>query len=304
MTRTPAVPVLSFLTDYGLQDGFVAACHGVIAAIAPHARVIDVTHLIPPQDIRRGSAVLAQTLPHLPPGSVHLAVVDPGVGTARRPVAVATARGDVLVGPDNGLLHPAWDALGGAVAAHQLTETRWMRGEVSSTFHGRDIFAPVAAHLAAGIPLAEVGRALDPAGLVRLPEPVARLDRESGRAEGEVVTVDRFGNVQTSLAPGLLAQIGVVRRPGARMLVSTPNGSGEVPYAAAFGDVPTGALVAYTDSAGLLALAVNGGSAAARLGLSPGDPVSVSPAGEAGSPAPSGEGGGTATASGADSRSW
>lgn len=276
MSRSPATPVLSFLTDYGLQDGFVAACHGVIAAIAPHARVIDITHLVPPQDVRRGSAVLAQTLPHLPPGSVHIAVVDPGVGTARRSIAVATARGDILVGPDNGVLHPASDRLGGLVAAHELTESRFMRTEVSSTFHGRDVFAPVAAHLASGVPLAEVGPALDPAGLVRLPAPARRLDRDSGRAEGEVVTVDHFGNVQTSLGPDLLAEAGALRVPGARVLVGTPDDGGEVPYAATFGDVPTGALVAYTDSAGLFTLAVNGGSAAARLGLAPGDPVAVS----------------------------
>lgn len=281
--------MLSFLTDYGLQDGFAAACHGVIAAIAPHARVIDITHLVPPQDIRRGSAVLAQTLPHLPPGGVHIAVVDPGVGTARRSVAVETARGDIIVGPDNGLLLPACGSLGGAVAARELGDRRFMGPQVSSTFHGRDVFAPVAAHLANGVPLAEVGPALAPGELVRLPEPVSRLDRETGRVEGEVVTVDHFGNVQTSLGPDLLAEAGALRVPGARVRVGTPDGYGEVPYAATFGDVPTGALVAYTDSAGLFTLAVNGGSAAAALGLAPGDPVAVS-AGTPGTPGTSAPG--------------
>lgn len=269
------VPVLSFLTDYGLQDGFVAACHGVIATIAPHARVIDITHLVPPQDIRRGSAVLAQTLPHLPAGSIHVAVVDPGVGTSRRSVAVATARGDVLVGPDNGLLPPAADSLGGVVGAHELSNRRLMGGSVSATFHGRDIFAPIAAHLANGVPLGDTGRALAPERLTRLPEPLRRVDREAGLAEGEVVTVDHFGNVQTSLGPGLLAEVGALPGPGALVHLSTLDGGGEVPYATTFADVPTGSLVAFTDSAGLFTLAVNGGSAAARLGLTPGDQVAV-----------------------------
>jgi S-adenosyl-L-methionine hydrolase (adenosine-forming) len=268
-------PTLTFLTDYGLQDGFVAVCHGVMAAIAPRARVIDITHLVPPQDVRRGAAVLAQALRHMPPGSVHIAVVDPGVGTARRAVAVATARGDVLVGPDNGIMHPATDTLGGAVAAHELTNPALLAADVSSTFHGRDIFAPVAAHLANGVPLAETGPAFDPAELVRLPEPRRAVDREAGRVEGEVVMVDRFGNLQTSLDPALLAEVGL--RPGVGVRLLAREGGGEVPYGTTFGDVPTGALVAYTDSDGLFTVAVNGGSAAARLALAPGDPVTVAP---------------------------
>lgn len=289
MAAPTSPPVLSFLTDYGLQDGFVAACHGVIAALAPHARVIDITHLVPPQDVRRGSAVLAQTLPYLPPGAVHIAVVDPGVGTARRPVAVATGRGDILVGPDNGIMHPATDILGGAVAAHLLANPELLAAEVSSTFHGRDVFAPVAARIACGLELAATGPALDPADLVRLPEPVRRLDRERGCAEGEVVTVDRFGNVQTSLEPGLLAELGLLPGAGAAVRVDGGGGAaGEVRYATTFGDVPAGALVAYTDSAGLFTLAVNGGSAAAVLGLSPGDPLTVAPPGAAPTTTPSG----------------
>ncbi|GGO87062.1 SAM hydrolase/SAM-dependent halogenase family protein [Wenjunlia tyrosinilytica] len=280
ITPVPS-PVLSFLTDYGLQDGFVAACHGVIAAISPSARVIDITHLVPPQDVRRGSAVLAQTLPHLPSRTVHIAVVDPGVGTARRSIALATARGDILVGPDNGILHPATDSLGGVVSAHELTNPELMGAHVSSTFHGRDVFAPVAAHLANGVALAEVGPAFAPAELVRLPAPERHLDLDAGRAEGEVVTVDHFGNVQTSLDPELLAQLGLRPGPGAAVYVRTPQAGGEVPYAGTFADVPAGGLVGYTDSAGLFTVAVNGGSAAARLGLSPGDQVSVGAPGAA-----------------------
>ncbi|GAB2577813.1 SAM-dependent chlorinase/fluorinase [Streptomyces capparidis] len=269
------VPVLSFLTDYGLDDGFVAACHGVIASIAPHARVIDVTHLIPPQDVARGAAVLAQTAAHLPAGCVHIGVVDPGVGTARRPVAVVTARGDALVGPDNGLLLPAAEELGGITAAYELTNRELMGREISSTFHGRDIFAPVAARLALGTAPRETGPALDPADLVRLPAPVRRLDAAAGRAEGEVVTVDRFGNVQTSLTPELLAELGL--RPGAPLRVAAGGAWHELPYATTFGEVPHGRTLVLADSSGLVALAVNGGSAAGRLGLAPGDGVAVEP---------------------------
>src|SRR5687768_14002867 len=161
---------ISLTTDYGLSDGFVAACHGVLARLAPAARVIDVTHLVPPGDVQRGSAVLAQTLPHLPV-AVHVAVVDPGVGTARRAVAVEAERG-VLVGPDNGLLTNAADALGGVRRAVALTNRSWHAPSVSTTFHGRDIFAPVAARLAAGADLADAGEPVDPDALVRLPEPL------------------------------------------------------------------------------------------------------------------------------------
>jgi S-adenosylmethionine hydrolase len=139
---------LSFLTDYGLDDGFVAACHGVAATIAPSVRIIDITHLVPPGDVRRGAAVLAQTLPYLPRG-VHVAVVDPGVGTGRRGVAVQVGE-SILVGPDNGLLSWAVTRAGGASSAYQLTNGELWLHPLSPTFHGRDIFIPVAAHLAAG----------------------------------------------------------------------------------------------------------------------------------------------------------
>src|SRR6516165_3972758 len=146
---------LTCLTDYGLEDGFVAACHGTAARIAPDARIIDITHLVQPGDVRRGAAVLAQTVSYLPP-AVHVAVVDPGVGTARRAIAVA-AGDSILVGPDNGLLSWAMAALGGGKAAVQLTNGELWLHPVSATFHGRDIFMPVAAHLAAGLQLAAAG---------------------------------------------------------------------------------------------------------------------------------------------------
>ena len=200
---------LSFLTDYGLEDGFVAACHGVGARIAPHADIIDVTHLIPPGDVRRGAAVLAQTVPYLPP-AVHVAVVDPGVGTARRGVAVA-AGDSVFVGPDNGLLSWAVTAAGGAARAFSLTNAKLWLSQVTPTFHGRDIFMPVAAHLAADTELAAAGEEIDVGGLVMLPAP-ERLVRD-GTAEGEVLTVDRFGNVQLTITG---ADLGGNRRRAGR----------------------------------------------------------------------------------------
>jgi len=260
---------LSFTTDYGLEDGFVAACHGVGARIAPHADIIDVTHLVPPGDVRRGAAVLAQTVPYLPP-AVHVAVVDPGVGTARRAVAVA-AGDSVFIGPDNGLLSWAVAAAGGAARAFSLTNRELWLSQVTPTFHGRDIFMPVAAHLAAGADLTAAGEQVDVAGLVTLPAP-ERLVRD-GTAAGEVLTVDRFGNVQLTLTAADAAQIGV--RPGGTVLVHCGHRQLTVPFRDTFGAVATGELVAYTDSAGLVAIAVNGGNAAQRLGLPAGARVSI-----------------------------
>ncbi|MEV4762109.1 SAM-dependent chlorinase/fluorinase [Micromonospora chokoriensis] len=263
-----ATPWISLTTDYGLTDGFVAACHGVIARLAPAVRVIDVTHLVPPADVRRGAAVLAQTVPHLPVG-VHVAVVDPGVGTARRGVALATP-GGLLVGPDNGLLPDAATALGGVTAAVQLVEPRWLAGRVSSTFHGRDVFAPAAARLALGAPLAEAGPPVDPADLVRLPTPTLTVDDEGFAAE--VVTVDHFGNVQLAAPARLLDPLPAALRVGAPGSEPTrPAVRGRT-----FADAPAGGLVVYVDSADLVAVAVNGGRAVDLLRMAPGDVLRVS----------------------------
>ncbi|MFI2713225.1 S-adenosyl-l-methionine hydroxide adenosyltransferase family protein [Micromonospora sp. NPDC018662] len=254
-------PCVSLTTDYGLADGFVAACHGVLARLAPSARVIDVTHLVPPADVRRGAAVLAQTVPYLPVG-VHVGVVDPGVGTARRGIALATP-GGLLVGPDNGLLLPAAAALGGVTAAVELTNPAWLAPAVSRTFHGRDVFAPVAARLALGARLVEAGPAVDPAELVRLPEPVVRID--AAGFDAEVLTVDHFGNVQLAapgtLLDGLPARVRVAGRPAV--------------HGRTFGDAAPGGLVVFADSAGLVAVAVHTGRAVDLLGVGPGDPVAV-----------------------------
>jgi S-adenosylmethionine hydrolase len=260
---------ISFLTDYGTVDGFVAACHGVIAKIAPEARILDITHQVPPGDVRRGALLLAQTLPFLPPG-VHIAVVDPGVGTRRRAVLVRTSE-HLLVGPDNGLLVWAADAVGGAVSAHALTNRELMLPHVSATFHGRDVFAPIAAHLSIGTPAHLVGPRFEVDELVRLPEPVARVAEFTAYAE--VLAVDRFGNVQTSLRPAHLTEIGTAL--GAALTVRTAHDAHTATFARTFGEVPRGTLAALVDSAGRVALAVNGGDAATELGLGPEDPLTL-----------------------------
>ena len=263
---------LSFLTDYGLEDGFVAACHGVAARIAPQASIIDVTHLIPPGDVRRGAAVLAQTVPYLPP-AVHVAVVDPGVGTSRRGLAV-TAGDSVFVGPDNGLLSWAVTASGGAARAFSLTNPELWLADVTATFHGRDIFMPVAAHLAGEAELAAAGPEIDVAELVTLPVP-ERLIRDSV-AEGEVLTVDRFGNVQLTITAADAAEIGL--KSGGTALIRCGRHQLIIPYRDMFGAVAPGELVAYADSAGLVCIALNGGDAAQKLGLPPGARVSIAAA--------------------------
>ncbi|MDQ7907382.1 SAM-dependent chlorinase/fluorinase [Phytohabitans sp. ZYX-F-186] len=250
---------ISLTTDYGLSDGFVASCHGVVARLAPRVRVIDVTHGVAPGDVPRGAAVLAQTVPHLPP-AVHVAVVDPGVGTARRGVAARTP-GGVLVGPDNGLLPWAADALGGIEELVELANPEWFLADVSRTFHGRDVFTPVAARLALGADLADAGPATAPATLFRLPEPVVAVG--DGWLEAEVLTIDRFGNVQLAAGGDALDGLGRHLRVGGVRAVRGTT----------FGEAAPGGLVVYVDSAGRAAVAVNGGRAAVVLSVTPGDVV-------------------------------
>ncbi len=252
---------ISFTSDYGRQDGFVAACHGVVAQIAPAVRVIDVSHEILPGDVRQGAAVLAQTVVHLPP-AVHLAVVDPGVGTTRRAVALQTP-GGILVGPDNGLLCWAADALGGIETAVSLENADWFRHPVSRTFHGRDVFAPVAARLATGAPLSQAGPALDPAALVRLPDPVVTVG--DGWLEAEVLTTDRFGNVQLAADGSALERLGDLLT-----VEGTPAVRGGT-----FADAENGQVVVFTDSADRVTVAVNGGRASVLLAVRPGDRVRI-----------------------------
>lgn len=255
---------VSFTTDYGQADGYVAACHGVVARLAPHARVIDVTHEIALADVRRAAAVLAETVDYLPT-AVHLAVIDPGVGTSRRAVAVDTGAG-VLVGPDNGLLPEPAEVLGGVRAAVELPPPAGAPGPVSHTFHGRDLFAPAAARIAAGAPLSQVGVVVDPDTLTRLPEPVVATG--DGWLEAEVRTVDRFGNVQLAARAAELDTLGPVGTPLA--LGATPAVRGDT-----FADAPAGGLVVLVDSAGYASVAVNRGRAVVILGVTPGERVRI-----------------------------
>jgi S-adenosylmethionine hydrolase len=262
---------LTFLTDFGLEDGFVAACHGVAARIAPSVRIIDITHLVPPGDIRRGAAVLAQTVISMPP-AVHVAVVDPGVGTGRRAIAVRAGDG-VFVGPDNGLLSWAITALGGAASGYELTNPALWNHPVSATFHGRDVFTPVAAHLLSGTALDQAGTRIDPAGLITLSAPTNRMGE--GEAEGEVLSVDRFGNVQLSVPSAAAGELGILI--GASMSIRCNHREIDVPYLTTFGAAAPGELIAFADSAGLISLAIRNGSAAERLSLPSGARVRIAP---------------------------
>lgn len=262
MTR----PIL-FLSDYGLADEFVGVCHAVIARLAPEVRVIDLAHEIPPQDVARGAAVLAGAVGYAPDDTVYLAVVDPGVGTARRPVVVE-AGSALLVGPDNGLLSRAWRALGGVRAAFELTSRDLMLDRVSPTFHGRDVFAPAAARLAAGMPPEEAGPPVDPATLEEVEVPGVRI--EEGHVHCKVFGVDRFGNVQLSARPPDLRDAGL---EGERIQVRVEGRGHELPVARTFGDVEPGEGVVIVDSAGYLTVGINRGRAAEELGVDGGDHV-------------------------------
>jgi S-adenosylmethionine hydrolase len=259
-----SAPIITFLTDYGRDDEFVGICHGVIARRCPQARVLDLTHGIAPQDVRAGALALVRALPYVPAG-VHLAVVDPGVGGARRGVAVSAADGQRFVGPDNGLLWPALQASGGVAAAVDLADSPYRLAPVSATFHGRDVFAPVAAALAGGAELRRVGEPLDPATLEVLHAPRPR--REGDALVATVLALDHFGNVQLGAT---LADLGAT-------VAEVRAGDATARVGRTFTDVAAGELLAYEDAQGALALAVNRGSAAQRLGVAAGDELRLHP---------------------------
>jgi S-adenosylmethionine hydrolase len=262
VAKRPSTPTIAFLTDYGLADDFVGICHGVIAQRCPRARIIDLTHGIPPHDVRAGALMLARALAYLPVGVV-LAVVDPGVGGPRRGVAIRAADGRRLVGPDNGLLSPALNAAGGPREAVDLSGSPFALAPISATFHGRDVFAPVAAALADGVALARVGEPVDPGSLVALELPAAT--DAAGALVAHVVWIDRFGNLQLdAVAADLLAA-----ELGGRdeVQITFSGGRLRARLGRAFADVADGELVLYEDAQGALAVAVNRGSAARRLGV-------------------------------------
>jgi S-adenosylmethionine hydrolase len=268
-------PFVSFLSDYGLEDAFVGVCHGVIARLCPEARVIDVTHGIPRHDVLTGAITLRNAIPFLPAG-IHLAVVDPTVGAsgsnARRAVALrCETERRVLVGPDNGLLSLAAERLGGVVNAVDIGRSPVRLEPVSATFHGRDIFAPVAAALAGGARLAEVGDPIEIEHLVGLDTPQAQADGEGLSAH--VLALDRFGNVILDAGHEQLGAAGL--RLGSELTLTVDGGRHPARYASTFADVAAGELLLYEDAERMAAVAVNHGSAAEVLGVDRGAAVRV-----------------------------
>ena len=265
---------ISFLSDYGDEDEFAGVCRAVIRQIAPDAPLIDLTHGIGRQGIRHGALALANALPYTPPG-VHLAVVDPGVGTARRPVVVTTIEeGRFLVGPDNGLLAPAIERFGGAARAIDISRSPFRLEPVSATFHGRDLFAPVAAHIALGARLDEAGEKFEPSELASLDLPTA--EGEDGSLLAHCLYADRFGNAVLDATRDQAEAAGLA--PGARIDLRAPDGRFEALWTSTFADVHEGEVLLYEDSSRRLALAVNNGSAAGLLDMGPDSEVTLRPA--------------------------
>jgi S-adenosyl-L-methionine hydrolase (adenosine-forming) len=279
-TGSPQRPFISFLTDFG-PDSAAAVCRGVMLSIARDAQIVDISHSVRKYAVRDGAFLLSTSLPWMPVG-VHVAVVDPGVGTARRPIGLLTGRGDVLIGPDNGLLIAAAERLGGIREARMLENREWMLERTSSTFHGRDIFAPMAAHLAIGGEFSAVGSIVEPGTLaaIRFPEP--RIGE--GVLESAIVYVDSFGNLRLAgerddlasavgdLSPGRAFQVEFGGSNGQSPIVET------VPWARTFGEIPLGRPLLYEDSSGRLAYADNQADVARRLGVGVDRPVTIRPA--------------------------
>ena len=264
--------IVSLLTDYGRDDDFVGVCHGVIRGIHPDAQIVDITHGIRRYAVRQGALVLRNTLPYMPIG-VHVAVVDPQVGSERRAVALQTGDGRFLVGPDNGLLSLAWERCGGVRLAVDLTRSPHRLEPVSATFHGRDIFAPVAARLATGAELAGAGDPLDPAVLATVELPVAGLQGDAVAAHALVV--DRFGNVGLNVHHDELAGTGMTL--GDTVEIEVAGERYLATYAQTFADVKPGELIVYEDAYRTLAVAINRGDAAGTLGLHPDAGVRLRP---------------------------
>ncbi|MGH9294367.1 MAG: SAM hydrolase/SAM-dependent halogenase family protein [Acidimicrobiales bacterium] len=282
---------MTLVTDYGPGSDFVGSLHAVIYRIAPGTRVIDFDHRIPPGDVTLGALRLERMTRYVPPG-VHVGIVDPGVGSRRLPVALATSE-RIFVGPDNGLLCWAAEACGGVSAAVVLDDERYVLQGRSTTFDGRDLFAPAAAHLAGGADITEIGSAIEPERLVSIERPRAIVDENGRSAVLEVTQVDGFGNVQLSGDASTARRLGL--EPGVvvstRTWTAPHTGAGEAPaasgaafsatFATSFSDVGTGALVLLVDSDGALGLSANRGRADALLGIVPWTTVRIERAGPA-----------------------
>jgi hypothetical protein len=265
MSSKPA-PIMTLITDFGLQDGHVGAMKGVMRSIAPHSEIVDISHHISPQDIRAGAFVLLMAYPFWPPDTIHVIVVDPGVGTGRRAVAVQTERG-MFVAPDNGVLSHAL-ALETVTEAVSLTNQRYWHHPLSPVFHGRDIFGPAAAHLAVGVPLAELGDPIAPHTLVTfpVPQPNRHLD---GHVTAHVQHIDRFGNCITDMPGDWLRESAYWRIDVKGTMIEKVGQT--------FADVPEGEPLVLIDSTGFMAVAVRNGNAARTMGLDIGDPILLRP---------------------------
>jgi S-adenosylmethionine hydrolase len=273
---TVLMRAICFISDYGLSGELVGICKGVMMGIAPGVSIIDVTHSVPEFDVVRGAETLRHATGYMPDGAVYLAVIDPDDKPARRELAAETGSGAYLVGPDNGLLLPAAEALGGVARAVLLTNPEYQLHPVSNSFHGRDIFSPVAAHLAVGADLGDLGEDVAPASLSPIDFPGAR--KEGGSLAAEIIDIDSFGNARLSATPEDLDL-----RYGSHVEVSVRDEVMDARYVQTFGSSENGDLVLLTDSHWRLSLAVNKGNAARALLLSPGDEVRIEPRNE---PAP------------------
>jgi S-adenosylmethionine hydrolase len=272
----PDGPVwLTFLSDYGFEDPFLGVCKGVVArtaiALGVDVHVLDVMHMVSPQDVEQGAAVLASAVPYLPSPAVHLALVDPFRPTPTRGVAVRTADGSVFVSPDNGLTSQAWDVVGGPVQAHVIDNPALWHPSPARTFRGRDVFAPVAARLAAGTPLEEVGTAVDVDELERLAVRAPTVEQD--HVHGEVVTVDHFGNLTLNLQRSHLEQAGMAL--GDTVELRCSGKARTVPFLTTYGEAPAGSLVVCEDSFRTITVAMNMGSAAASLRAGRGEPMVI-----------------------------
>jgi S-adenosylmethionine hydrolase len=263
-------PFVSFLSDYGRADEFVGVCHAVMLDLVPELHIVDITHDLPPFDVRAGALALVRAVQYVPDGVV-LAIVDPGVGTDRRCVAVEVD-GGFLVGPDNGLLAPAVAMIGGPLRVVALDNPDYQLPAPGPTFAGRDIMAPAAARLAAGVAISEFGPEVDPVtlapGLVPLPN-----EQDDGSLQCEVLWIDRFGNAQLNVAPELLSGRGV--EPGGTIGVRIGDRERRARWVRTFSDAKPAELVVLTDSYGMCALALDQRSAAAELKLRPGHAVTI-----------------------------
>jgi S-adenosyl-L-methionine hydrolase (adenosine-forming) len=260
---------ICFLSDFGLADDFVGTCKGVMLGIAPGVAIVDLTHEVPGFEVEAGAEILHHATCYMPDDAIYLAVVDPGVGTERRALALRTGDGAFLVGPDNGLLVPAAEALGGVWEVALLNNERYHVHPVSNTFHGRDVFAPAAAHLAAGVELSELGEAADPSSLVYLGLPGVEERGSAGEGvESRIISIDRYGNARLSV---MQEDSGL--EYGDELKIDAGDGEMPVRYLETFGSANAGELVIVPDSHWRLSLAINKGNAAQALRLKVGGRV-------------------------------